>query len=772
MSYITYLPSKLDTEIGRFKENSGNILIDYRQGTGSAPYLFGTSYEEGTTSNALEAVPSKVPTTTHLTGDASNYRTFSTDIAVFSEDYQRNTFVLMTNGILFDVEYQYTTFIKDSFFNEDLNVNGNTLEHKYIVKNCNKELPLNETVNYISPVVLELVEQTVGINNSFQSIVARKKALTTEFEITYDEYLVDLNSEEPVYPVMYCSERTYTDYGEDGSLVNPSLIDAELKAFKFFEGTLTNNSSYSTNIIPVSNFSKTGDNFTADGNSVLTDSYPNYYLYSKSKGISQDIVGFTINISPETGVLFHSVFKADGRELTKDSEADIGESSILFKTVYTGLLSSPFILLKFFPEESDQVTFKIDGNILTLDFSNSSKVYEDLLTKLYPLGIIPIPLKDNSVALIKTNNSEYVNIEAESLFTNVISKPIFSETQYLNSPTTITYNKNIHPGNFSFSYIEDESTTEERENIIFKGSLTGSLNDLTAYLKPFLRIKVDTTTLNNGTYTFKLDLEGLVEKTVSVELTAGTNVANVISTIVSKLTSTFFEGKYFVKKYRDKDYFDIISKDIDNLRLVKLNSNSVLSIDNENNPSWITLTNGSKAVVLRKYDNSIVDLSCTAAWVVNSTKISGTGNVGTTVTVVDESNTQLKQAVVPSNGVFSITLDYPITDNKSVFVFIQDSDDNESDRVTLIGTKDTLPPTELENVVFSENGKQITGKTEPSAKVVLTTMSDVIVATVTATVSGDFTINLSTAMVTGESAKVILTDSSGNISPAFVIQMP
>jgi VCBS repeat-containing protein len=152
------------------------------------------------------------------------------------------------------------------------------------------------------------------------------------------------------------------------------------------------------------------------------------------------------------------------------------------------------------------------------------------------------------------------------------------------------------------------------------------------------------------------------------------------------------------------------------------------------------------------------------------TTITGSGEVGATVTVRDAAGQILGTAVVGAQGSYSLTLTTPQTNGGTLTVTQTDAAGNVSPETTLIPADTTAPAAPA--VTLGEGGTAITGTGEPGATVQITGPGGQTLGSATVGTDGSFTAPLPTAQANGETLSVTQTDAAGNVSPAATVTAP
>lgn len=614
MALNTYLPTKLNSEMERFKNESGNIKIDYRSQIGPSPFLFSTQYDRRDIKNFIfDTAATRVPEEDHITGDRTNYRRYSTDIAFTSDDYQRNVIVLMVEGILLSVVYKSTIYKEKDYVEGALR----TLEHTFDVLESNYSIPMlsldRPYIYNVAPLILESYPlDNVGFIDTVKALALKKMEIPFDNRSTYYETV-----SQSIYSGHITLEEAVTvDYGSNGSVVSPLLISDDIKNLTYFIGTENADAFFSTHMNFVSSFKKDGSIFSANNPEVLTDTYSNYHLYGSSVNADSDIIGYSLNVSPYTGALIHAVLQSDARDYLTGINPVIGKVSLFHKTRYTGLLSSPFLLLRLdFTEVTDTFSIKINNNDVLVIGDYTQDTFKYLCSKLsdvlYPYGILVIPCKDNKIALDRFRGDTDLELIITTNSTEITTLPSFTSFQYLNSNKTITFDASLHPGNFSFTYIDDPNmyTPEEDPDypLTYKVKINKDDNRSIPYISPRSRLLVDTSAIKGGVKTFKLETsEGTL--TTDFNVNVDMSVYEIIDLISNKI-DTFLNSDYSVEKNYLVPCVDIVNNKSDNSSFIKLTVDSWMTLSPSFGGVYQENPDGSRTIVLDQNDGTSVIIS-------------------------------------------------------------------------------------------------------------------------------------------------------------------
>ncbi|WP_433735126.1 BapA/Bap/LapF family large adhesin [Pseudomonas monteilii] len=155
----------------------------------------------------------------------------------------------------------------------------------------------------------------------------------------------------------------------------------------------------------------------------------------------------------------------------------------------------------------------------------------------------------------------------------------------------------------------------------------------------------------------------------------------------------------------------------------------------------------------------------------NGTLVSGSGQVGSTVTVRNSAGTVLGTATVGTNGLFVVSLAAAQIDNQALSVTLTDSAGNVSTG-TALTAPDLTPPAVAGNLQISADGSTLTGTGEAGATVTVRSASGTVLQTATVQPNGSFTVTLSPPQDNGQVLSVGLTDPRGNVSGNVTITAP
>lgn len=149
----------------------------------------------------------------------------------------------------------------------------------------------------------------------------------------------------------------------------------------------------------------------------------------------------------------------------------------------------------------------------------------------------------------------------------------------------------------------------------------------------------------------------------------------------------------------------------------------------------------------------------------NGSTLTGTGEAGATVKVLDASGTLLGTALVASDGTFTVTLAPAPNNGQALDISQTDPSGNVSPSANLTAP-DISPPAALTQVSVNADGLTVTGHGEPGATVSVRTAGGALLGTALVAANGTFSVTLSTAQINAEVLTVTQEDPPGNVSTA------
>ncbi|MBC3487762.1 hypothetical protein HU750_19025, partial [Pseudomonas sp. SWRI50] len=155
----------------------------------------------------------------------------------------------------------------------------------------------------------------------------------------------------------------------------------------------------------------------------------------------------------------------------------------------------------------------------------------------------------------------------------------------------------------------------------------------------------------------------------------------------------------------------------------------------------------------------------------NGTAVSGSGQVGSTVTVRNGAGTIIGTATVGSNGLFVVSLTAAQIDNQALSVTLTDGAGNVSTG-TALTAPDLTPPAVAGNLAISADGSTLTGSGEVGATVTVRSANGTVLQTAVVQPDGNFTVTLSPPQDNGQLLSVTISDGRGNVSGNVNITAP
>lgn len=446
MAVDLYLPYKLQSEIDRFKELRGNINLDYRSDNVSTPYVLDTSYVKVTDTN-LTIDAGVAPFTIsedHISGDNTNFRTFTTDFLVVNRDpFQSNVVILNSLDNIINAMYFKTTAVKVG--------SRNTLVHVY---QLNTEITNTSIV--LTPVYYDGTRDKLGVVD---------KKICDRLVTTPIPGLSSLTVEPRQITLI---QDTDVDRGHNVEIPR-NLVAEYITGLTLFKYVNPANKS-TTKLRLVSNI---GTGFTNVNSSPLSVLSPNYNLYYKETSNNVNAEGYCVNLKAGEGVLINASIQTTLEDYT--SVVSLGLDRLMVSATYTGGLATYFNSLKIqLPtevpknslEEDVPLRLLIDNTIYKLpSFINTqfSEFCTSLRAILKPLNIELIERGDNTFFLYGTRDKD-TEITFAYLDYYITTVEDISTVPSIYSQPNLDYTEEGYPPNLSLSYdVYKDSTLFEEE---------------------------------------------------------------------------------------------------------------------------------------------------------------------------------------------------------------------------------------------------------------------------------------------------------------------
>lgn len=155
----------------------------------------------------------------------------------------------------------------------------------------------------------------------------------------------------------------------------------------------------------------------------------------------------------------------------------------------------------------------------------------------------------------------------------------------------------------------------------------------------------------------------------------------------------------------------------------------------------------------------------------DGSSLSGLGEPGARVNVLDAAGTLLGTAVVDPNGVFAVALTPPPTNGETLGVIQADASGNPSAAVNF-AAPDISPPAVLSAVVINADGVTVTGQGEPGATVFVRGLDGSVLGTGLVASNGAFSVTLTSPQLNAQPLTINQEDPPGNEGPAINLLAP
>ena len=181
--------------------------------------------------------------------------------------------------------------------------------------------------------------------------------------------------------------------------------------------------------------------------------------------------------------------------------------------------------------------------------------------------------------------------------------------------------------------------------------------------------------------------------------------------------------------------------------------------------------NQSEAGVVTALDTTAPALLTELAVSGDGVTLTGRGEPGAEVTVLDAASAPVGTAIVDASGQFTIVLDPPLGDAQVLRLTQTDLAGNVSPEATLL-TPDFTPPAVLTNVVINADGSVVSGNGEVGATVTVSNPAGVVVGTSIVLADGTFRVELDPPQINLEPLSVQQADPPGNVSEPVGVTAP
>ncbi|MBS7457396.1 Ig-like domain-containing protein [Coralloluteibacterium stylophorae] len=151
--------------------------------------------------------------------------------------------------------------------------------------------------------------------------------------------------------------------------------------------------------------------------------------------------------------------------------------------------------------------------------------------------------------------------------------------------------------------------------------------------------------------------------------------------------------------------------------------------------------------------------------------VTGSGEPGAIVRVVDENGDVIGEGTVGAGGEFEVELDPPQRDGQELAVDLTDPAGNTSDPAT-VDAPDTTAPAAPTDLAVGGDGDVVSGAGEPGASVRVIDESGEVIGEGTVGADGRFEVELDPPQLESQNLTVDLTDAAGNTSPPAAVAAP
>jgi VCBS repeat-containing protein len=160
----------------------------------------------------------------------------------------------------------------------------------------------------------------------------------------------------------------------------------------------------------------------------------------------------------------------------------------------------------------------------------------------------------------------------------------------------------------------------------------------------------------------------------------------------------------------------------------------------------------------------------TAIVAADGASVTGTGQIGATVTVTGPGGTTIGTATVDGTGNYTATLSTPEVNGETLRVTQTDGDGDVSPPTIAIAPDLTAPT--APTAAIDAAGQVVSGIGEAGATIHVTGAGGAVIGTTTVTANGNYTAVLTATQVNGEHLSVTQADAAGNISPPVAVTAP
>lgn len=524
-----YVPKMLSSEFTRFKNNNGNIILDYRSGISGDKNVLSTPYDlMSTTAITADIAPLQVGSS-HISGDDSNFRTISIDYLILNNNAFQSTFyVFLSKKNIVKVE-RTSTVSMDNYFESSFKVTRG-----FIPFGATNPLPVN---------LVTTESKKLGLVDKIYCKVLQLGSVTEFSNLTLNGVrdTITVRTPKPAGSFITGVEVPTADV--------PDYV-RNVTAFTYNSGSIDNA------LGKLSVISKVSSNGTTIGPAILNSTYPNYGSYVLGNGGALDnIFGFSFILKANESVLLSQILRADmnahlSSVLLASPSIGVSTSSQLDGSSYFNCIKTIFpstipviavettteegtivenIPAKFFTSVNDNLYSAVPGYTI----SNKAEFIEALKSLLEPLGFYFFPRK-NDYWFIYNYGANQVNLRFAYSNWKLEVEEDLSKTESIHNSNITIMNDTIDYLNTSLGEVETLyanrvlSNTEEiykiREDLTkFQIGFSANPSKKTIdCMYNYITLRTDNIDFatQNITFTYKID-DG-VNKTITLDYTSET----------------------------------------------------------------------------------------------------------------------------------------------------------------------------------------------------------------------------------------------------------
>lgn len=523
-----YVPKMLSSEFTRFKNNNGNIILDYRSGISGDKNILNTPYDLMlTTAITADIAPLQVGSS-HISGDDINFRTISIDYLISNDDSFQSTFyVFLSKKNIVKVE-RTSTVSMDNYFESSFEI-----IRDFIPIGATNPLPIN---------LVATESKKLGLVDKIYCKVLQLGSVTEFSNITLNgtRDTITVRTPKPAGSFIKGVEVPTADV--------PNYV-RNVTAFTYNSGSIDNASG------KLSVISKVGSNGTTSP-AILNSTYPNYGDYVLGNGGALDSVfGFSFILKANESVLLSQILRADMNDhlssvLLASPSIGVSTSSQLDGSSYFNCIRAIFpstipvitvetsteegtivenIPAKFFTSVNDNLYSAVPGYTV----SNKTQFIAALKSLLEPLGFYFFPRKDD-YWFIYNYGVNQVNLRFAYSDWKLEVEEDLSKTESIHNSNTTIMNDTVDYLNTSLGAVETlytnrvPSSAEEiykiREDLTkFQIGFSANPSKKTIdCMYNYITLRTDNIDFATQDITFTYKIDDGVDKTVTLDFTGQT----------------------------------------------------------------------------------------------------------------------------------------------------------------------------------------------------------------------------------------------------------